>query len=71
MSVNKHTNSLLELLGMSVSSSCSWILLSSSDVNRHLSSAAAGGGAELLFALSKGEEHEAGMEPVVIPSGNL
>lgn len=66
---------LLELLGMSISSSCSWILANSSDVNRHLFSAACDGccSTELFFTFDDvGEDrHEVGMEPVVSPSGNF
>ena len=61
---------------MSISSSCSWILVSSSDVNLHLFSAACDGcccGTELFFPFSDvGEDRqEVGMDPVVIPSGNF
>lgn len=66
---------LFELLGMSISSSCSWILDSSSDVNRHLFSAAWAGrcGAEDFFSLEdEGQDrHEVGREPVVNPLGNF
>lgn len=63
---------LLVLLGMKISSMCSWILASSSDVNLHLFSAACCG-AELLVRFDDvGElKHEVGMEPVVSPSGNF
>lgn len=60
---------------MSISSSCSWILASSSDVNRHLFSAACAGCCDALHFFpfdDVGEDrHEAGMEPVVIPLGNF
>lgn len=66
---------LLELLGMRISSRCSWILASSSDVNLHLFSAARDAccGTELFLRFDDvGEDkHEVGMEPVVIPSGNF
>lgn len=66
---------LSELLGMRISSRCSWILASSSSVNLHLFSAACDGccGTELFFLFDEvGEaKHEVGMEPVVIPSGNF
>lgn len=65
----------LLLLGTCISSSCSWILLSSSDENRHLFSAACCCccWTELFFPfMDMGEDrHEAGMAPVVIPSGNF
>lgn len=66
---------LLGLLGMRISSSWSWILDSSSEVNLHLLSAACDGccDAALFFTFSDGGEdrQEAGMEPVVNPSGNF
>jgi len=60
---------------MRISSSWSWIFVSSSDVNRHLFSAACPGccGTEhfLSFDDLGDDRQEAGMEPVVIPLGNF
>lgn len=76
---NMHPESvllLLVLLGMRTSSSCSWILDSSSAVNLHLLSAACAvccGCREPFFLLSEVGEgrQDAGMAPVVRPSGNF
>lgn len=65
-------------LGTRLSSSCSWILDSSSDVNLHLFTAAGVCCSwcccmELFLDFDDGgtARHEVGIEPVTIPSGNF